>query len=322
MSLLLLEPANKIVEETLYEKMIAEKQTSVDLICADFDGVTFHVFTSQGSKNLLNVSVSIKCWNDLVGCGADKKIQGLYSKYLQSSPESGYDVTLQVDINSVPEAERRNVAHLLATVKTYAYNAPFEYAFEQLKNGKGINSPIELAYRSRTDEKCYIKTAGNDRVMVIFTINFQDPDDTVVGEVFLKEFKKSLSGAPSVDFVHKNPPKELQGKCSGADGFVTFILSKRHGETPKKLEETATTLQTFRNYLHYHIKCSKSHLHTMMRNRVDLLLKILNRAKQQLPSEKKTASGRTFKRAGEGGRGGRGGFRGRGRGRGGFRGKR
>jgi hypothetical protein len=37
-----------------------------------------------------------------------------------------------------------------------------------------------------------------------------------------------------------------------------------------------------------------------MRNRVDQLLKVLNRAKQELPKEKKTASGRTFKKAGPG----------------------
>jgi actin related protein 2/3 complex subunit 2 len=77
--------------------------------------------------------------------------------------------------------------------------------------------------------------------------------------------------------------------------YVVFVLFDRHFAKEKRAK-TIDTLQTFRNYLHYHIKCSKSHLHTRMRNRVESLLKILNRAKQDLPVEKKTITGRTFVR--------------------------
>lgn len=74
------------------------------------------------------------------------------------------------------------------------------------------------------------------------------------------------------------------------------MVFDRHFKGPKK-DNAAFTLTTFRNYLHYHIKCSKSHMHTRMRNRTDNLLKILNRAKQEpVDQEKKTASGRTFAR--------------------------
>ena len=58
----------------------------------------------------------------------------------------------------------------------------------------------------------------------------------------------------------------------------------------------------FRNYLHYHIKASKSFLHMRMRSRVVSLLQVLNRAvpDKKTTEEKvavmKTISGKTFTR--------------------------
>ena len=43
-------------------------------------------------------------------------------------------------------------------------------------------------------------------------------------------------------------------------------------ENEKKRENAIDMIQGFRNYLHYHIKCTKSYLHSRMRQRVDNLL--------------------------------------------------
>ena len=67
--MLLLDYHNKIVEDTLIERLSNPpeegKYESVEITIADFDGVIFHIFTDQNSKNLLNVSVSIKCFRQL-----------------------------------------------------------------------------------------------------------------------------------------------------------------------------------------------------------------------------------------------------------------
>lgn len=64
-------------------------------------------------------------------------------------------------------------------------------------------------------------------------------------------------------------------------------------------EKGIKVLQTFRTFLQYHIKMAKSNFHSRMRARVVSLIKVLNRAKVDVPDkdDKKTASGRTFKRA-------------------------
>lgn len=49
--------------------------------------------------------------------------------------------------------------------------------------------------------------------------------------------------------------------------------------TPQTSASTITQIQIFRDYLHYHIKCSKAYLHSRLRVRTNEFLKVLNRAK-------------------------------------------
>ena len=80
-------------------------------------------------------------------------------------------------------------------------------------------------------------------------------------------------------------------------GFLSFTILPNH-VSDGRLEKTIRLLATFRNYLHYHIKASKSHLHSRMRSRVSALLKVLNDAKPKHKTikEKKTMKGKTFNR--------------------------
>ena len=53
--------------------------------------------------------------------------------------------------------------------------------------------------------------------------------------------------------------------------YATAVLPQ-HVNTPAKLERVVTLLTGFRLYMHYHIKATKSYLHSRMRERVDKLL--------------------------------------------------
>lgn len=78
------------------------------------------------------------------------------------------------------------------------------------------------------------------------------------------------------------------GSNSFAHAHFLIVLFPRHFQGPLA-PSAISKIQVFRDYFHYHIKASKSYLHSRMRARVDSLLKILNRAKPELPSEQKTA---------------------------------
>lgn len=75
------------------------------------------------------------------------------------------------------------------------------------------------------------------------------------------------------------------------------VLFPRHFSNPDTQARTISQIQLFRDYLHYHIKCSKAYMHSRMRARVAEFLKVLNRAKPEEEKERKTASGRSFVRA-------------------------
>ena len=92
-------------------------------------------------------------------------------------------------------------------------------------------------------------------------------------------------------------------------GFC-IVLFPRHFATPEIASDTTFKLELFRDYLHYHIKASKtyvmacalyrgaaltfasySYMHSRMRARVASFQQILNRAKPEvIQEERKTAT--------------------------------
>ena len=71
---------------------------------------------------------------------------------------------------------------------------------------------------------------------------------------------------------------------------MTFILFPRHFANAEIANGTISHIQNFRDYLHYHIKCSKAYMHSRMRHRVTEFQKVLNRAKTEVATtERKTA---------------------------------
>jgi len=300
--MILLEYHNKIIEDTLLEKFAITdgKFDAVETIIADFDAVTFHIFTpDQNAKNILNISMSIKCWSELKKYGAEETMQKAYSNYI-TSPESGYDVTLSIDLSN-PPSDVNKVAREISLMKRNAFAAPFNKVFSDIE-AKKPGPLVELRYR---DEEAFFIKPESDRAIVIFSIQFKDADDVVFAKVFLQEFadaRKTMNNVPSVIFSQKEPPLELKGaknlKVGESQGYVSFVLFQPQ-ITPGKRDKTIDSIQTFRNYLHYHIKCSKAYLHTRMRNRVKNFLQVLNRSKTEVTTEKKTFTGKTFRRADE-----------------------
>jgi len=300
--MILLEFHNKIIEDTLLEKfaIVDGKYDAVEMIIADFDGVTFHLFTEGENKNYFNVSMSIKGFADLKKFGVDEIMKRTYGNLLVS-PENGYDVTVQVDCSQPGDGPK--VARDISLLKRHALAAPFYKVFADIEAKKPAAPLIEIHYRD--DETLYLKPEA-DRVIVIFSVSFKDADDVIFAKVFLNEYqdaRKTMSNAPSVLFSQKEPPLELKGvrniKVGDGQSYVSFVLFASHITGAKK-EKSIDTIQTFRNYLHYHIKCSKAYMHTTMRNKVKAFLQVLNRAKSAPESaEKKTITGKTFRRADE-----------------------
>ncbi|KAJ3272786.1 hypothetical protein HK104_004399 [Borealophlyctis nickersoniae] len=325
--MILLEPSYKIFEDNLRERFAAGEPDKLTMTVADFDGVTYKVSTPDSkSLHILHISMSLKCFPELQQFGADAVLRRIYGDEMVIAPEPGYDVTLRVDQERLPaDKGRRFIGHGLqhgidvgsnhhrvlaeafirqiALLKRNALAAPFEAAFAAQLEGR---ETALMAIHYRDEETIYVK-AQSDRVTVIFSTVFKEETDRIFGKVFLQEFvdarrQPAIQNAPQVLYSPREPPLELKGvpglQDSDQVAYVTFVLFPRHF-SKDAAADCISRIQLFRDYLHYHIKASKAYMHSRMRARVDAMMKVLNRAKPENPAdkEKKTASGKTFKRS-------------------------
>jgi actin related protein 2/3 complex, subunit 2 len=105
------------------------------------------------------------------------------------APLEGYNVTLSLDFNSqLPKGDLNEdwpkLVHKIAMLKRNCFAAVFEKYFEyQVKQDSGTHKRAVIHYRD--DETMYVD-ASADRVVVIFSTVFKDPDDNVIGRVFME----------------------------------------------------------------------------------------------------------------------------------------
>ncbi|CUS12456.1 unnamed protein product [Tuber aestivum] len=316
--MLLLEYHNLLLKSILTERFNSATAASIDQVISDFDGVTFHISTPETKSKIL-VSISVKCYPDLLQHGAQQVLEREYGQYITET-ESGYDFSLMVDLENLPaEPEaKEDLIRRISLLKRNTMAAPFEKAIDEhhrlAEASKGFNpenAPTGegtevMVIRYREEEAMYIQ-ASHDRVTVIFSTVFREETDRIFGKVFLSEFvdarRRAIQNAPQV-LYRNDPPLEIRNipgvkdDGTGDIGYITFVLFPRH-LTPQRREESISHIQTFRDYFHYHIKAAKAYMHSRMRRRVADFLKVLNRAKPEVEEsekkEKKTASGRSFR---------------------------
>ncbi|KAG1821969.1 Arp2/3 complex, 34 kd subunit p34-Arc-domain-containing protein [Suillus subaureus] len=302
--MILLESHNLIIQTTLAEKIA--KPSSLDVLFVDFDGVRFHLSTPE-KKTVVQLSMNIRCWDELVAYGAMEILQREYGPLIKQQTEPEYNISLDIDIDQVPADEESREAFVksISLFKRNALAAPFELAFKQQKeleaSGGTQGQLMQIHYRD--EEAIYIQ-ASPDRVTVIFSTVFREETDRIFGKVFLQEFvdarrQPSIQNAPQVLYTNRDPPleiRDLAGLRNTDDiGYVTFVLFPRHFANANISFNTISHVQLFRDYLHYHIKCSKAYMHSRMRHRVAEFQKVLNRAKTEVATtERKTVTGRTM----------------------------
>ncbi|XP_058805176.1 probable actin-related protein 2/3 complex subunit 2 isoform X2 [Phymastichus coffea] len=304
--MIVLEINNRIIEETLTNKiknaLAGGKLESTDVMIADFDGVLFHISNQSKAKSKIRISALLKFYKQLQEHGADDLLKREYGSYLVE-PESGYSVTVMIDLENLPE-DYESLVKKIGLLKRHCFASIFEKYFDfQEKISESPEDSSKLQKKAiiqyRDQEIIYVE-AKSDRVTVVFSTIFKDVDDMVIGKMFLQELKEGRRAshtAPQVLFSHREPPLELQDasvQISDCIGYITFVLFPRHTNKEAR-SNTIDLIHMFRHYLHYHIKCSKVYIHSRMRTKTTDFLKVLNRARSQpKTTEKKTITGRTF----------------------------
>ncbi|VCW72567.1 unnamed protein product [Gulo gulo] len=137
-----------------------------------------------------------------------------------------------------------------------------------------------------------------DRVTVVFSTMLTDDHSVVIGKVFVLEFKeghRASTTAPHVLFSHREPPlglKDISDAMGNNIGYVPFGLFPCH--TSASGDNAINLIHTFQDYLHYHIKCSETYVHTHIWAKTSDL-KVLNSACPDAEKkEMKIITGKTF----------------------------
>ena len=91
--------ASLVVSASL--KRLTNRPSSLDVQFVDFDGVRFRITTPE-KKTQLVLSMSIRCWPELVRYGALDSLKHEYGAIVRATPEPDYDVSLDIDLETAP----------------------------------------------------------------------------------------------------------------------------------------------------------------------------------------------------------------------------
>jgi len=306
--MILLERGNRILGETVsakinFEHTEEEKMEPIDVKLCDFDDVSYRVLIEPEARNILKVAMAMPWYKEIANLGGKEAFEKAYGN-LVTDPLNGFDLTVKVNLDELKEQKVKDeLVERLACIKANVLAGVFDHFFSALLAGKPVAEPFRFKLHLDTEIFLFPKA---DRVIVVFGLDFKERVDKAIAKIFMMEFveaKRALGAAPPCQWS-VNPPNELAHykitDPTGNLGFISFAVQKSNVDTNKK-DRVISVLQVFRNYLQYHIKCSKAYFHARMRARVVTLLAVLNRAKcseeEKLnKSEKKTAGGKTFTR--------------------------
>lgn len=296
--LIFLGSRSAILYEQLLPRVLEGKREPCEINFSDFDGVSFRISCQHESMNIVNVAMIMKTTSILKTMGAQEIITRLFPGCERTAPP-GFDLAIEFDCDAIgedPEEFLNNISEL----KQHVASGPIHKAFTALVNKTSASlTPMVVPYRKG---ECMFVCPAESKITVIFLVDFVDITDKAIAKVFMHEFveaQRTVRNAPPVTYSPSTPPdlRNVQHTANpDAVGYISFAVEERHIKGDKYLQKAITLMTGFRNYLHYHIKCSKTYLHMRMRKRVAGWMQVLNRAIPAEEHEKKTAAGKTFVR--------------------------
>ncbi|THD21244.1 Arp2/3 complex 34 kDa subunit [Fasciola hepatica] len=231
-----LEIQNSGVEKLLLPKFESAKQglkyEKFDYVLADFDGVLHSLHTVHNDKSKIMISISLNFYSELQDYRAGKLLGREYGEHLCEKLENGASVSIIYDLKAIPPGHGQPASQI-ALLKINCFSAVFKRFFEFHVLGEEAVGSKRAVIHYRTDETLFVRALA-DRVTVMFSTVFKDPDDVAIRKVFLQELtevQRRIHRAPQVLYSQGTPSTELQGTSAAVGdnvAYVTFVLFPRH----------------------------------------------------------------------------------------------
>jgi len=308
--MILLARNNRILLETVKDQIMREPDekapSMLDVKLCDFDEVSYNVKlqTSEPDASDTNppmlVSINLPCYFQIKDHGADAEIKKVFGDLVADEAAENFHVTINVDLQKErEEKDKCALVENLSLLKFHCLSGVFKHYFTLLE--AGTPSKESFKFDLRSDTSVYF-CPREDRVTLVYAMDFQEKVDKVIAKVFMQELedsRKRIRTAPPFKWS-TDPPEEIQKQVQvnpGILGYATIVLMTAHIKSTKG-NEVCGALINFRSFIQYHMKCAKSFFHSRMRLKCSELLKILNRARKKFGVKaKKTAGGKTFNRS-------------------------
>jgi len=244
--MILLEAGNRILAGTVGAQIKPPEQLPddgeakvarqpMDIKLCDFDDASYRVVIDAADTSIMKVSISLPCYREIANNGASAAVEKAYPG-LVTTPSPNFDVTLAINLDSLPaKIPADELITRLSLLKNIVIGGVFEHYFSALLSSTPPPSPLTpFKFALRSDTIVYF-IPKNDRVTVIFSLDFTDPTDLAIAKIFMQEFveaKRKLGSAPPCTFS-SNPPLELK-EFTGSNvasnreclGYINFAVLK------------------------------------------------------------------------------------------------
>ncbi|PVH35580.1 hypothetical protein PAHAL_7G216800 [Panicum hallii] len=278
---------SRALVEILTRMQSAERPMPVDHTFFEFGSIRYHVEASASDPENVYLSISTPSLSHEAAPSSTglpeatlQETRKAYHKFAEvvEPPREGYVLTLKLNFSGLARPKDRvkaiNQVSLLQSVVLSS----------QLRDMLGSLGPfgtMKLVYSQR--EPFFVSNTA-EKIHAIFPMRFRDDTDLAIATSFFQELQdlgNSFARAPRCSWS-PIPPPELRGehvdRLTTNGGFVSFGVLSRHVRGKKRAAKTAWILLNFQAYVKYHIKCTRSHIQSRMRQRLEALTEVIQDA--------------------------------------------
>ncbi|CAL5031072.1 unnamed protein product [Urochloa decumbens] len=259
----------------------AERPMPVDHTFFEFGSIRYHVEASASDPENVFLSISTPSLSHEASPSSSstglpeatlQETRKAYHKFAEvvEPPREGYVLTLKLNFSGLTRPKDRVKAiNQVSRLQSVVLSSQLRDMLGSL----GPSGTMRLVYNQR--EPFFVsKTA--EKMSAVFPMRFRDDTDLAIATSFFQELQEagsSLAKAPQCSWS-PIPPPELRGECvhrlTTNGGFVSFGVLSRHVRG-KRAAKTAWILLNFQAYVKYHIKCTRRHIQSRMRERMETL---------------------------------------------------
>ncbi|CAN6235601.1 unnamed protein product [Urochloa humidicola] len=280
---------SRALVEILTRMQSAERPMPVDQTFFEFGSIRYHVQASASDPENVFLSISTPSLSHEAspssGSGVPEatlqETRKAYRKFAEvvEPPREGYVLTLKLNFSGLNRPkDRAKAINQVSRLQSVVLSSQLRDMLGSL----GSSGTMRLVYNQR--EPFFVsKTA--EKMKAVFPMRFRDDTDLAIATSFFQELQEagsSLAKAPQCSWS-PIPPPELRGECvhrlTTNGGFVSFGVLSRHVRG-KRAAKTAWILLNFQAYVKYHIKCTRRHIQSRMRERLETLTEAIENARQ------------------------------------------